>query len=495
MKQLTIDSNVEIPKGTILNYLFGVRTGYEEVEDYRDNFDYINFGNYIVKKVEKNEDTNSYVITCYDKMLYSMVDYEDLGITYPITIRDYINTICTHLGITFANASDTFANYDREIQKELYLDENGNSLGYTFRDVLDELAGATASTICINANDQLEVRYITDTNDTINEEYLKNVNVKFGQKFGPVNSIVISRSAESDNVFLRDEQSVTQNGLCEIKIKENQIMNWNDRSDYLGDILTALDGLEYYINDFSSTGITYYDVCDRYNVQIGNETYSCVMFNDEINVTQGLEENIHTEIPEESETDYKKADKTDRKINQTYIIVDKQNGTIETLASKVEEVEDKESTDYQQLLDNFDNYAPIETIDNVQTQVNTLQTNTYTKTEVQQIANGTGVDGVKVTAVISTEATFDKDGMHYSKTDAPTSSTINYKGLEVDDSRDNEILYAGYDDDPNSITYGNSIVRTDNLTVDTYLQCASGKGRIEKYTDENNNIGVGFFLT
>ena len=36
----------------------------------------------------------------------------------------------------------------------------------------------------------------------------------------------------------------------------------------------------------------------------------CV-FNDEILVTQGLEENIYTEMPEETETDYKKADKED----------------------------------------------------------------------------------------------------------------------------------------------------------------------------------------
>ena len=68
-------------------------------------------------------------------------------------------------------------------------------------------------------------------------------------------------------------------------------MNFNNRSDFLPDILEKLNGLEYYLNDFSSTGITYYDVCDRYNVQIEDKTYSCVMFNDEISITQGLEEN------------------------------------------------------------------------------------------------------------------------------------------------------------------------------------------------------------
>lgn len=92
MKELDIDSNVYIPEKTILNYQFGVKINGE--------YEYINFGNYVVYKAEKQEDTNSYKLTCYDKMLYSMVDYESLGITYPITIRDYIKTICDKLGLT-----------------------------------------------------------------------------------------------------------------------------------------------------------------------------------------------------------------------------------------------------------------------------------------------------------------------------------------------------------------------------------------------------------
>ena len=337
MKQLDIESNVEIPKGTVLNCQFGLKVNNE--------YEYLNFGNYVVYDVEKQEDTKDYKITCYDKILYSMKSYESMNISYPITIRNYINSICNKLGLTFRNINDEFANYDKEITTELYLDSEGNDLGYTYRDVLDELAQVTASTICINeSTDELEIRYINDTNDLIDEYYLKDVNVKFGEKYGPINSIVLSRASESDNVYLQDEDSIATNGLCEIKIKDNQIMNFNNRSDYLPDILEKLDGLEYYLNDFSSTGIAYYNLCDRYNIRIDNNTYSCIMFNDEFKITQGLEEIIHTELPEESETDYTKADKTDRKINQTYIIVDKQNQTIQSLVSEVGDYSDRIST-------------------------------------------------------------------------------------------------------------------------------------------------------
>lgn len=333
MKQLDIDSNVSIPIGTILRYEFGLKVNGE--------YEYINYGNYIVKNVEKQEDTRNYKITCYDKMLLSMKDYVKLPITYPITIKNYISALCEYLGITFANRNDNFVNSDKIIPSELYLDSSGNSLGYTFRDIFDELAQVTASTICINKDDALEVRYITDINDMIDEEYFKNVNVRFGEKYGPINSIVLSRSAESDNVYLRDEESVAKNGLCELKIIDNQIMNFNNRDDFLPEMLGKLNGLEYYLNDFSSTGICYYDMCDRYNVKIEDNIYSCVMFNDEILVTQGLEENIYTELPIETQTDYTKADKTDRRINQTYLIVDKQNQKIESVITQTDKQNEK----------------------------------------------------------------------------------------------------------------------------------------------------------
>ena len=333
MKQLNVDANVDIPKGTEINYKFGLKVDGE--------YEYIDFGNYIVKSSVRNEDTFSYQIECYDALLKSMVEYEKMDVTYPISIRDYISKICSHLGLTFRNANDTFANYDKKIANELYLDINGVSLGYTFRDVLDELAEVTASTICINNQGQLEIRYINETSETINEEFLDEINVQFGEKYGKINSIVLSRSGGSDNIYLKDDASIEESGLCEIKIIDNQIMNGNNRDEFLPEIFGKLNGLEYYLNDFASKGIIYLDLCDRYNAEVFGKTYSCVLLNDEIIVTQGIKENINTEMPQQTETDYTKADKTDRKINQTYLIVDKQNNKIESVVEQTDEQNQK----------------------------------------------------------------------------------------------------------------------------------------------------------
>ena len=92
MKQLDIDSNVDIPLNSVLNYKFGVKVNGE--------YEYLDFGNYVVYKVEKQEDTRSYNITCYDKMLYSMVEYkaDRVGIKVRHINPAYTSQTCSKCG-------------------------------------------------------------------------------------------------------------------------------------------------------------------------------------------------------------------------------------------------------------------------------------------------------------------------------------------------------------------------------------------------------------
>jgi hypothetical protein len=95
--------------------------------------------------------------------------------------------------------------------------------------------------------------------------------------------------------------------------------------------------------------------------------------------------------------------------------------------------------------------------------MNVISTNIDLETgDIKSIKNSTG--------------TFDENGMHYEKTGAKTSSTINQSGLIVNDTvTNNELLFAGYDEDKNI-----SEVRTENMTVRNYLICAA-HARFEEY--------------
>ena len=176
MKGVDLDSNTDIPLSTEIKFEYGLLVN--------GVYEYLDYGNYIVYSSEKQEDTLSYKIKCYDKMLYSMKDYEHIDITYPCTIKQYLVALCNKIGLQFKDSD--FANANRQITSELFMtvNEDGtySSMGYTYRDVLDQIAETTGGCICITLDDKVEVRYINETNDTIDEEYINDVNVNFGEK-------------------------------------------------------------------------------------------------------------------------------------------------------------------------------------------------------------------------------------------------------------------------------------------------------------------------
>jgi len=83
MKQLDLDSNVDIPIGTEINCQFGLLVG--------NDYEYIDYGNYIVYSSEKQEDLKSYKIVCYDKMLNAMKDYQALQQGKNLCDNSFIN--------------------------------------------------------------------------------------------------------------------------------------------------------------------------------------------------------------------------------------------------------------------------------------------------------------------------------------------------------------------------------------------------------------------
>lgn len=168
MKGIDLDSNTDIPLSTEIKFEYGLLVN--------GVYEYLDYGNYIVYSSEKQEDTLSYKIKCYDKLLYSMKDYEALDVTYPITIYEYLKKLCEKIGLIMKEAN--FANMSRQLPSDLF-----NGLGYTYRDVLDQIAETTGGCICLTLDDKVEVRYINETEDTIDEEYINDTNVNFGEKY------------------------------------------------------------------------------------------------------------------------------------------------------------------------------------------------------------------------------------------------------------------------------------------------------------------------
>lgn len=141
--------------------------------------------------------------------------------------------------------------------------------------------------------------------------------------------------------------------------------------------------------------------------------------------------------------------------------------------------------DKQELLQKFDNYAPSSEITRVENKVTQLQTDTYTKTQIDTKL----VDG-SVTKLKSTTLLADDDGLTVDKSDSKTKSNLDADGLTILDktgSTNDVLLRAQYDEEK-----GETVVETKNLYVQKYLTVAE-TGRLEKYTRADGKVGVGGF--
>lgn len=321
MKECNFNAKTDIKIGTLINPQLGILVN--------GSYEYLDYGNYIIYSKEYDADTETYRYVCYDKMLYSMVKYKPLNISYPVTIRNYINAICNEIGLTFANSSDTFTNYDELIYSDVFKNQN-----LTYRDILDKLSEITASNIFINKDDELEIGYPITTNDTIDESFIRNTNVTFKEKFGAINKIAIVDSSTNITYSKQDDNSIETNGLTQISIIDN-LLTLNGNSETICQaILNKLNGLYYYLNDYETTGVCYYEYLDLYNVQIDSETYQCLLLNNEIHIKSGINEKIFTIKEENIETDSNNYELSTPNNKTIFFKMNQQEGQLELKVEK-----------------------------------------------------------------------------------------------------------------------------------------------------------------
>ncbi len=312
-----------------------------------------NYGLFKITEITYDKEKETTSVIGYDKMINSMKAYTPLDIIYPITIHDYITALSTRIGLVWDTT--TLINGDKEIAQELW----ENIDGITYRDILTQLAQVTAST-CIIHDNKLLFKYSTDTTDVLTYENLKSFKVE--EMYGVVNSVVLSRTPQEDNIYQNDEVSIIANGLTEIKIENNEIMD-KDREEFLPALFTKLNGYSYYPVNVNTEGLGYYEVGDIINItDDNNTTYNTTIFNSTITINGGIKENLTAVAVNKTQTQYQYASTINKRIKNTEIIVNKQEGYIENLVTDVYHEDGYIKENFTKVYQDIDNI-----INNVQT--------------------------------------------------------------------------------------------------------------------------------
>ena len=292
--------------------------------------------------------------------------------------------------------------------------------------------------------------------------------------FGPVNRVVIGmKDVEGENVYVEDIDSITTNGLCELDIWDNPITYTQELRESVKEQARKLLGLYYTPIETETKGDPWLKANEPLIVK-DMENRSKQTF--PLNKTIKYSGHIRTPLSSPADTlTYQSTvynDSLYKNIRDVRIQVNKQDGVINIINSNVQ-------TTNEGLL-------------KLENRVATEITETYSKTQIQNILSGVGEDGTKVSSVTTTSGTFDENGLTIEKTESTddsevksrTKTNLNSNGMIIYDTRgatEEELLVVNSDG-----------VVGKNITVKTYL-IIGGYSRVEDYTHTDGTNGTGVF--
>lgn len=299
-----------------------------------DTWEQINFGYFTITEMPATKDKEITTIKAINKMATMQETEYKTGIEFPTTVAGLAEAIGNTFGLSLADMT-SLPNYDKAIVEDLY----ANIYNENYRNVMAEIAGATATMATIKDYDQQIYFRPYQSTSQYSLDYTKLKKLTFKDSYGQVNSLVIARTPQEDNIVLKDDESITANGLTEVKLANNQIMD-NDRTDYIQDIFDAIDGIAWTGFEATTTGHGWYECGDRVSITDDNNvTIQGIITYHSITIDGGVKEIIKGIPPEKTTTDYSAAGGIMKTIYNTEIKVNKQENTINSIVSRQDAID------------------------------------------------------------------------------------------------------------------------------------------------------------
>ena len=221
---------------------------------------------------------------------------------------------------------------DWQITEDLYKNING----ITYRDILVQIAQATGSTCIIDTDNNVCFKYITPTGESLTYDNM--FKYKNEPIYGEINKVILGRDPViGEDVFMQDSTSIENNGLTEFRIDNNEIVD-KQRELAITPIYNVLHGIYYYPFETTTEGLGWYEIGDSFNIVDDlNVARKCVLFNFSITIDGGIKEILKAVAETKTQSQYQYANPISKRVKNTEIIVNKQEGYIDQLVSDMYE--------------------------------------------------------------------------------------------------------------------------------------------------------------
>ena len=325
-----IENTVDL-EGKEVEYLTGIKIG--------NTTEWTSLGNFIIQDVEPNDTTNIAKITAMDYMLKTNIPYES-NLQYQnntVTLLQVLQETCTKSGLVLATTD--FAN------KNFIVDSNQFAEGTLNRQVIQAVAQMSGTVAKIKSDNKL---YLINPNKitTISKTFTLNnyEEAEIKRNTHPINLVSLGMSdVEGENITLKDEESIAQNGENSLVINDNPFAYTQaKREQLITALFNAVKGFEYKSYSFNCQGIPYLETMDKvqFKDKTGN-TYNSYIFRFNYKSPNGLESTIEAPSIIKATVEYQNIPSALEIAKRTEIIVDKQEQTITGIITNQSQYEEK----------------------------------------------------------------------------------------------------------------------------------------------------------
>lgn len=331
-------------------YLTGIKT--------ENGIKWIELGTFITQEVEPNDTTNINKVTAMDYMLKSNIEYVS-SLNYgsgKVTILQVLQEACQEAGMILATTD--FANAG------FIVDSNQFTEGSLIRQVFQAVAQISGTFAKIRYDDKLyfitpkrtglEVKDVHKmlVKDLDKLLVLKLAGCEFKMKMNDYSELILKRNThpinlvslgisdiEGENVVMRDEESIAEDGENSLVINDNPFAYTEDkRKQLITALFNTVKGFEYTSFEITGQAKPYQETGDEVVVVDKDGTFSySFLFRFNYKSPNGLESEMSAPSLTKATVNYQNvASSEEQAIKRTELIVDKQNQTITGLITKTD---------------------------------------------------------------------------------------------------------------------------------------------------------------
>ena len=302
-------------------------------------------GSFYIYDVAPVQEKINIKLSCYDIKYKLESPYDSSKYTFPMTLKEWRNTIFTNCDIIYDDSD--FPNSNLTLNEEPYVGSKVSN-----RQVISQIAQAGASFVVTDKDDKFYFKWFNDTNHSISD-WLELTTEK--ESTSPINVVVLGRGDVEDNVYY--PETLPENKV-ELRIDNNYILDPQDDSgiDRRYSVRTTIYNQ---VNGFSFIPFSMrtQDVDNKLSIELGNKiSYTDIWGNSLVSYVMGkkitylggnptdddnYEITLSAEEIKETSTDYSYGSSIENKLLKVERKADKQEGKITDLVSKQDETSEQ----------------------------------------------------------------------------------------------------------------------------------------------------------